>query len=187
MTKPVNSTHAEIAATIEDAFKAAQTANCYQILGVDSNATVADIRAAYYRLAARLHPDLHHYWMPDALARKLTSLFSTVVAAYRLLSDPSRRSEYDRNLRSGRKRLGTDSRAQTRPPEYDVDNPVARRFFLLGREALRDRDPKSAAISLRFALSLEPRNQTILRECERADALAARQLSLRRDTPPSRR
>jgi DnaJ-class molecular chaperone len=62
----------------------------YQILGVKRDATEAEIRAAYRKLAKRHHPDLNP-GKPEAAER-----FKQINAANDLLSDPEKRARYDR-------------------------------------------------------------------------------------------
>lgn len=62
----------------------------YSILGVGKDASDAEIRKAYRKLAKELHPDLH----PGDKAAE--ERFKTVSAAYRLLSDPEQRVRFDR-------------------------------------------------------------------------------------------
>ncbi|MBV8888127.1 MAG: J domain-containing protein [Alphaproteobacteria bacterium] len=62
----------------------------YQVLGVKPDASADDIRKAYRKLAKQLHPDLNP-GKPAAEAR-----FKAVSAAYDLLSDPEKRTRYDR-------------------------------------------------------------------------------------------
>jgi curved DNA-binding protein CbpA len=61
----------------------------YQALGVGTDASTADISRAYRRLARALHPDSH---LGDAAA---ADQFRAVSAAYELLSDPARRTDWD--------------------------------------------------------------------------------------------
>lgn len=61
--------------------------NYYQILGVPSNATPEDIKKAFRRRAKELHPDIQP--SSDRLA------FQQVVEAYRILSEPYSRKQYD--------------------------------------------------------------------------------------------
>lgn len=65
----------------------------YAVLGVPKNATSADIKKAYRKLARDLHPD-HNPSNPQAEER-----FKAVSEAYGVLSDDKRRREYD-ELRS---------------------------------------------------------------------------------------
>ena len=64
----------------------------YDILGLAASATLAEIRQAYRRKAAALHPDRNPD--PEAAAR-----FRRVQQAYDLLSDETRRSEHDERRR----------------------------------------------------------------------------------------
>jgi DnaJ-class molecular chaperone len=60
----------------------------YDVLGVARDATAADIRKAYRRLARKLHPDVN----PDPAAE---ATFKEVTAAYDVLSDAGKRRFYD--------------------------------------------------------------------------------------------
>jgi DnaJ-class molecular chaperone len=62
----------------------------YTTLGVKKDATQDDIQKAYRRLAKKLHPDLN----PGNKAAE--DKFKEVSAAYNLLSDPDKRSRFDR-------------------------------------------------------------------------------------------
>ena len=62
----------------------------YAVLEVHAGATTVQIRRAYQRLARRYSPDVN-FWERDAQA-----LFEEIAQAYRILSDPTARSLYDR-------------------------------------------------------------------------------------------
>jgi molecular chaperone DnaJ len=65
----------------------------YEVLGVRRNASTAEVRRAYQKLARQLHPDLNP---GDATA---AARFAGVSRAFLVLSDPQRRAEYDRGAR----------------------------------------------------------------------------------------
>lgn len=65
------------------------TKNYYHILGISPNATTAEIKAAYKRLALKLHPDKN----PGNL--RAEEQFKLVNEAYQVLSNPRRRATYD--------------------------------------------------------------------------------------------
>jgi molecular chaperone DnaJ len=62
----------------------------YEILGVDRRATQEEIKQAYRRLARQMHPDVRR---DDPQA---TEHFKEINEAYAVLSDPAKRSQYDR-------------------------------------------------------------------------------------------
>lgn len=67
----------------------------YLLLGVEREATAADIKRAYKRLARRFHPDINP---GDQLAAQQ---FRRIVEAYETLVDPERRRRYDTGARDG--------------------------------------------------------------------------------------
>jgi len=61
----------------------------YEVLGVRRDATDAQIKSAYRKLARKYHPDVNK--APDAANK-----FKEATGAYEVLSDPQKRSAYDR-------------------------------------------------------------------------------------------
>lgn len=66
-------------------------ADHYQTLGVAKNATPDDIKKAYRRLASIHHPDKGGD----------TAMFQKIEEAYRILSDPQQRQQYDNPMQQG--------------------------------------------------------------------------------------
>jgi DnaJ-class molecular chaperone len=91
----------------------------YDVLGVPRDASSADVKAAYRRLAQRWHPDVNA-GSPDAAAR-----FRRIGEAYGVLSDPDQRRAYDhagagrgayrQGRRPGREQGGGSGRAAGEP------------------------------------------------------------------------
>ncbi len=70
----------------------------YQILGILETASLEDIRQAYLRMALVWHPDRHTGESPERIAI-VTACFQEIGEAYGVLSDPSRKADYDRRRR----------------------------------------------------------------------------------------
>ena len=66
--------------------------NFYRLLGVPPNAGQLRIKAAYRSLAKRFHPDR------NSGSETAAELFRQVNHAYKVLSDPKLRADYDRKL-----------------------------------------------------------------------------------------
>src|SRR2546430_12094836 len=67
----------------------------YALLGVSHDATTAQIKSAYRKLAKQYHPDVNS--SPDAAGK-----FREITEAYDTLTDPDRRRRYDRLHGTGR-------------------------------------------------------------------------------------
>ena len=61
----------------------------YKILGIEKNASEADIKKAYRKLARKLHPDLN----PND--KEAHQKFQQINEANEVLSDPEKRKKYD--------------------------------------------------------------------------------------------
>ncbi|KAF7378514.1 DnaJ-domain-containing protein [Mycena sanguinolenta] len=90
----------------------------YRVLNIEQSATGLEIRTAYMKEALRTHPDR----IPNASAaekRKATEKFQAVGEAYYVLSDPTRRREYDAGLRSEYSKSSNTSPAEAEKPNAD--------------------------------------------------------------------
>ncbi|HKE20463.1 MAG TPA: DnaJ domain-containing protein [Kofleriaceae bacterium] len=155
---------------VDRAYAAMDQTDYYRVLGMSSAATEAEIRDAYYQLAARLHPDIHGEEGDAAFRQRLTTVFSRVVEAYRVLSDPARRSEYDRSLAAGSMRMAPGAKVKPRAPE-GVTDAHARKFYQLAQQAMDSGDGKAAVMNLHIALSAEPDNPILRAALVRAEAM----------------
>lgn len=69
----------------------------YELLGVDPEASIDEIKKVYRKKAVELHPDR----FPDDEAKRIeaTALFGRITNAYNVLKDEEERAEYDFNRR----------------------------------------------------------------------------------------
>ena len=75
------------------------SADFYEILEVGRQATMAEIKASYYQLAKRYHPDRYRQPELAELRTHLETLFARVSQAYDTLIETGSRSSYDLKLR----------------------------------------------------------------------------------------
>jgi DnaJ-class molecular chaperone len=158
---------AKIRDFVERAFAALDQIDYYRLLSISSAATDDQIRAAYYNLAASLHPDVHGKEVDKVYRSKLTAVFSRVAEAYKVLSDRPMRARYDRELARGSLRISMGADVAKKGP--DINTPGALKFYKMAQGALRSRDFKSAVMNLKFALQQEPDNELIKAELEKAE------------------
>jgi molecular chaperone DnaJ len=120
----------------------------YEILGVPRNASADELKAAFRRLARQYHPDVNNE--PDAEER-----FKELNEAYAVLSDPDKRSAYDRYGHAGVRGPGGA------PPDFNVNfNDFADIFSDLfgfggfGRSSTRSRNSPRRGADLQYRLEL---------------------------------
>jgi hypothetical protein len=83
---------------IENMYKSCETLGYYEILGVTKDASMEEIKKAYYKVSKQFHPDRHFSFPSHDIKGKLTKILLYTTEAYETLSDPEKRREYDRML-----------------------------------------------------------------------------------------
>ncbi len=67
----------------------------YHILGVSKEASVKEIKKAYFDAARKYHPDLFNRDLPREVRGKIDDVFDRVTKCYHTLIDPEKRRRYD--------------------------------------------------------------------------------------------
>ena len=104
----------------------------YQMLGLEPACTVSEIKRAFRRKAKAFHPDLKPSGKNAAMMRML-------ITAYKVLSDPERRQEYDRINRNIIYRSSFDYREFLKSQEDDPLSMAKMIFF----DLLHDNDDEA--------------------------------------------
>ncbi len=148
----------------------------YDILGVETDASEAQIRSAFRKLTFQHHPDRYS----GEKRQKAEERFQEITEAFNVLSRPESRKKYDEELRQG----------QTGGPGAAMDpKEIARRLAAKGSQTLREGRVTDALHELKSALDhdescsrahyfmgvglakLSGREKDALRHLERATAL----------------
>lgn len=129
----------------------------YEVLGVDRQASEADLKKAYRRLAMKYHPDRNK---DDAGAE---DKFREIQEAYGVLSDSEKRSLYDR---FGHEAVGAAGAAGGRPGSgfEDVFGDMFGEIF--GRTGRGRAESRGADLAYRVDLDLEEAVFGVTREVE---------------------
>lgn len=117
----------------------AKAFSLYDILGVESDATEAQIRAAFRKLTFKHHPD--RFSGDDR--GKAEERFQEITEAFNMLSRPENRKKYDEELAQGQPGGGV---AAMQPHE------IARRLAAKGAQTMRDGNLTQALEEFKTAL-----------------------------------
>jgi curved DNA-binding protein CbpA len=146
----------------------------YEVLGLLEIADAGAIRKAFHEFAVAFHPDA----FPDAddeTADALRRVFQRGAEAYRVLSRPDSRADYDLALAKGQLRL--DDTIAPAPLARNSDirsldelcrSPGARRFAKRAEELISNGDLGGAKRELQMALREDGENPDLV---DRLDAL----------------
>lgn len=144
-------------------------ASYYDVLGLRPDADADAIKAAFWNLAPRLHPDRHTREPDPKRQRALTLLYARLREAYDILSDPQSRRDYDEGLRGGRKRFKFDAPSRSIPLPERPKTPKARRFYEMAQQRLSAGDARTAKMYFEMGLQIEPESRALQHALERLE------------------
>jgi curved DNA-binding protein CbpA len=81
---------------LDEKLKLSREGTHYQLLGVASESTSAQIKQSFYAIARKFHPD--HHMAKSGCIEPLKELMAAVTLAYKTLSDQKKRAAYDARL-----------------------------------------------------------------------------------------
>jgi curved DNA-binding protein CbpA len=154
----------ELVDEIEKMYSGYEKLDYYRILGLDRHVGHDRIKKAYYRAAKKYHPDLH-LGLPEDTQKKLLDIFTYITNAYLILSNASKRKEYDGAVspdgEQGEDKTGTfygpsplekdverkEYEGHSRPEDdrFLKNAEIARARFLEGKTKFTQRDFSDAA------------------------------------------
>jgi tetratricopeptide (TPR) repeat protein len=83
---------------IMEAWEGLKTRTHFEVLGLARSATESDVKEAYFRLARRFHPDVHHGASLGDMRDRLEAVFIRLGEAYDVLRDRDKRADYESRL-----------------------------------------------------------------------------------------
>jgi tetratricopeptide (TPR) repeat protein len=83
---------------ILEAWNGLKTRNHFEVLGLARSAGETEVKEAYFRLAKRFHPDVHHGDCLGDLRDELEAVFIRLGEAYDVLRDRDKRGQYEERL-----------------------------------------------------------------------------------------
>jgi tetratricopeptide (TPR) repeat protein len=109
---------------ILDAHAGLKTRTHFEVLGITREATEAQVKEAYFRLAKRFHPDVHHDAALGDLRDKLEAVFIRLGDAYEVLRNPRIRASYEKALDARLPRDAATPASPPSPPAVDAPDPA---------------------------------------------------------------
>jgi len=122
---------------ILEAWEGLKTRTHFEVLGLSRSVGEAEVKDAYFRLAKRFHPDVHHGASLGDLRDELEAVFIRLGEAYDVLRDPRKRGDYEERLGRPRPRPaaspaqvggGAGRGPEPTPPEPPPDPEEAARL-----------------------------------------------------------
>ena len=153
----------------EELHSGLETLPYHVFLGVLEHTQGDELRTAFHARAQLLHPD-QFYELDDAeLRAKIYAVYKRVTEAYRVLSDPKERAQYEAQRKGGAVRIDRSTRTVStlKRPEDAITNPQAKKYFLLAIEQERRGDRKGARLNLQLALQMDPANPVLKERLEK--------------------
>lgn len=121
----------------------ALAADYYKVLGVSKSASAADIKRAYRKLSLKYHPDKNS--SPEAATK-----FAEIANAYDVLSDPEKRSTYDKG---GEEAVKQQEQRQNQPAA-DPFSIFEHFGFGFGGHQRRQEEPQTPSVEIPVRVSL---------------------------------
>jgi curved DNA-binding protein CbpA len=101
--------------------------NHYQLLGVSSQASLREVRSAYFSLSKRFHPDAFFRKEIGGYRKKLESVFDALTGAYETLRKTGTRGDYDDSIGLPQAlRAAPEATRSSRPPGARIESEFDR-------------------------------------------------------------
>jgi Flp pilus assembly protein TadD len=130
----------------------------YEILDIPVKAPAAEIKAVYFQLAKKYHPDKFHQATDVSLQQRVQNAFTEIARAYETLKDESTREVYNFKLRKYLESVEHQKRVAGGKTAPLTNADKAREEFDQGFEYLMQEEYEEAAPFLARAVQFAPEN-----------------------------
>jgi len=157
----------ELIKEVDELYRRIPSLNYYELLKVKEDASLTEIKSAYYKLAKRYHPDKYNLLIDPKAKEKLTFIFSHITRAYEILENE--REAYDKKLKDlrGAKPKTYEYTVQeeqvSKKKEYKKDPEYAEKLFEKGKMEFIMGNYIEGIKLFKEAHYYDPDNPTILR------------------------
>jgi curved DNA-binding protein CbpA len=144
------------------------TLDYFELLGVPTTASAAEVKRAFYRESRAYHPDRFFHLEDEAYKTRVHEVYKRVTEAYYVLRDDVRRPKYLADIsgpdRARKLRFDEASEQETKAAvkQQAVEqiglNPKARQLYQTALGDLEKGNLASAERGLKMALTYEPQN-----------------------------
>ena len=168
----------EVVCKIEKLYREYKSIGYYGILNITSNASLDEIKHAYYKMAKEYHPDRYLHTCSDSVKGQLNVIFSYINEAYRALTssggiqqvkiNPGFESEEDRNRKMARQKFEEGMRYFDKQyfeqaltffgQAAYLDGSMPDYHYYYGLSLIHNKKMRDAEASLRKASQLDPYN-----------------------------
>jgi len=180
---PSDEREPEAVSKIEKLYDEYRSLGYHGVLNVRPNASIADIKRAYYRMAREFHPDRHLYIISYAAKEKLNVIFSYINEAYHALiasqsgqqipdwkageGEVSYKQMARQKFQAGLNSLNSGDHEQAmiffgQATNLEASTPLYHYYY--GLELFRNEKIRDSEASLRRASQLDPYNAVYVAE-----------------------
>jgi hypothetical protein len=180
LAAPPPGSPAEEGVELERRYAVLDQLDYFEVMGLESTASPADIKRAFHHQSRTFHPDRFFQSNDAHLRERVHAVYKRVTEAYFVLRDDARRKKYLADI-SGPERLQklrfdelaeAEAKAAVKKEvaEQIGTHPKGRQFFQVGVADLEAGRLASAERNIKLALTYEPTNPLYLQKLEEARA-----------------
>jgi len=156
--KPVPEEEGAFIQKVEELYMRLDSMSDIDLLEVDEGADEETIKKNYYRLAREFHPDRYFSSADPTMKDKLTTIFDAITSAYENLKETAKKTvEPVKKKEEPVKKQEEPVTVREKPKEEVTTAQDAEKHFQQGVGAFKKKDIKTAIMSLRSAIKLEPK------------------------------